>query len=111
MKEPDLIEVEAIKDVFGEDAKKVPVSSIKSMVGESFSACGALSLVASVGAIENKFIPPTLNYSEPDSECDLDFVPNKSRKKELNNVFLLKKCTSAFFQKAAQNCLLIASRC
>ncbi|MDD5005575.1 MAG: beta-ketoacyl-[acyl-carrier-protein] synthase family protein [Candidatus Omnitrophica bacterium] len=87
-KEADLIEAEAIKDVFGDQAKKVPVSSIKSMVGESFSACGALSLAASLGAIENKFIPPTINYKEPDAECDLDIVANKSRKKELKSVLI-----------------------
>lgn len=87
-KEADLIETEAIKDVFGEEAKKVPVSSIKSMVGESFSASGALSLAASVGAIENSFIPPTINNQEPDEECDLDIVPNKSRKRELENILI-----------------------
>jgi 3-oxoacyl-[acyl-carrier-protein] synthase II len=103
VKEPDLIEVEAIKDVFGEDAKKVPVSSIKSMVGESFSACGALSLASSVGAIENKFIPPTLNYSEADPECDLDFVPNKSRKKELKNVLV-----NTFGPSGTNTCAVIA---
>ncbi|MDD5292138.1 MAG: beta-ketoacyl-[acyl-carrier-protein] synthase family protein [Candidatus Omnitrophica bacterium] len=87
-KEADLIEVEAIKDVFAEEAKKVPVSSIKSMVGESFSACGALSLAASVGALENEFIPPTINYSEADEECDLDFVPNEARKRQLKKVLI-----------------------
>ena len=87
-KEADLIEAEAIKDVFGEDAKSVPVSSIKSMVGESFSAGGALSLAASVGAIENSFVPPTINCDDLDEGCDLDVVPNKSRKKELKNVLI-----------------------
>lgn len=87
-KEADLIEAEAIKDVFNSQAKKVPVSSIKSMVGESFSASGALSLAACVGAMKNSFIPPTINYEEPDSECDLDIVPNKARKKDLNRVLI-----------------------
>lgn len=87
-KEADLIETEAIKHIFGEDAKKVPVSSIKSMVGESFSACGALSLAASVGAIERSFIPPTINYQEPDEECDLDFVPNKARKAQIDKILI-----------------------
>lgn len=84
----DLIEVEAIKDVFAESAGKVPVSSIKSMVGESFSASGALALAASVGAIEESFIPPTINYAEPDAECDLDFVPNTARKQEVKKVLI-----------------------
>ena len=87
-KEADSIEVEAIKDVFNSQAKKVPVSSIKSMVGESFSASGALSLAACVGAMQKSFIPPTINYEEPDSDCDLDIVPNRSRKKELNRVLI-----------------------
>jgi len=87
-KEADLIETEAIKDVFNSESKRVPTSSIKSMVGESFSASGALALAASVGAIEKKFIPPTLNYKEPDLECDLDIVPNKSRKQDLKRVLI-----------------------
>lgn len=87
-KEADLIEAEAIKDIFNSHAKSVPVSSIKSMVGESFSASGALSLAASVGALKNSFIPPTINYKDPDAECDLDIVPNKSRKEELNRILI-----------------------
>jgi len=87
-KEADLIETEAIKDIFNSHAKSVPVSSIKSMVGESFSASGALSLAASVGAMENSFIPPTVNYQEADTECDLDIVPNKSRKEKLDKVLI-----------------------
>lgn len=101
-KEADLIEAEAIVDVFGQDAKKIPVSSIKSMVGESFSACGALSLAASVGAIQNRFIPPTINYQEPDTECDLDVVPNKARKKELNNVLI-----NTFGPSGTNTCVVI----
>ncbi|MFC1709673.1 beta-ketoacyl-[acyl-carrier-protein] synthase family protein [Candidatus Omnitrophota bacterium] len=87
-KEADLIEAEAIKDVFNSQAKTVPVSSIKSMVGETFSASGALSLAASVGAIEKRFIPPTINIQDQDQECDLDIVPNKSREKEIDKVLI-----------------------
>src|SRR4030066_2216356 len=72
----DRMETSVIKEIFGESAYDIPVSSIKSMVGESFSASGALSLAAAVYAIKNGFIPPTVNYKKKDPECDLDYVPN-----------------------------------
>jgi len=87
-KELDRMETQVIKDIFGENAYNIPVSSIKSMVGESFSASGALSLVAAIGAIQNGFIPPTVNYGEKDPECDLDYVPNKAREKQINRVLV-----------------------
>jgi 3-oxoacyl-(acyl-carrier-protein) synthase len=82
------METNVIKDVFGKSAYTIPVSSIKSMVGESFSASGALSLAAAVGAIQNGFIPPTVNYHERDLECDLDYVPGKARQKQIQNVLV-----------------------
>lgn len=87
-KEADIIEAEAIADVFGDEAQRVPVSSIKSMVGESFSASGALALAASVGATANGFIPPTINYQEPDAACNLDVVPNASRKADVRRILI-----------------------
>jgi 3-oxoacyl-[acyl-carrier-protein] synthase II len=72
------------------------------MVGESFSACGALSLAASVGAMEKSFIPPTINYKEADSECDLDVVPNKSRKKDLENILI-----NTFGPSGTNTCVVI----
>jgi len=84
----DQIEAEAIEDVFGSYAHALPVSSIKSMVGESFSASGALSLAASVGAIEKGFIPPTINYQATDIDCNLDFVPNNPRRLKLQNILV-----------------------
>lgn len=84
----DKLETLAIKDVFNIYAKKIPVSSIKSMLGESISASGGLQLAASVGAITNNFIPPTINYQEPDPDCDLDYVPNASRKSEVDTVLI-----------------------
>jgi 3-oxoacyl-[acyl-carrier-protein] synthase II len=77
----DRMEARVIKEVFGEHATSIAVSSIKSMVGEAVSASGALSLSAAVGAIEKEFIPPTINYSERDPECDIDCVPNAARRK------------------------------
>jgi len=82
----DRLETKVIKDVFGEHVLNIPVSSIKSMVGESFSASGALSLAAAVGAIKKGFIPPTVNYKEKDPECDLDYAPNIPGQKNINTV-------------------------
>jgi len=85
----DRMETVVIKDVFGEHAFDIPVSSIKSMVGESFSASGALSLSAAVGALYNEFIPATVNYMEKDPECDLDYVPNVSRQKHISTALVI----------------------
>lgn len=80
----DKIETLAIKKVFGERAYRIPVSSTKSMTGHVLGAAGAIELIAAVLAIENSIIPPTINYEFPDPECDLDYVPNKARKQEVN---------------------------
>jgi 3-oxoacyl-[acyl-carrier-protein] synthase II len=85
----DRMETRIIKELFGDDAFKIPMSSIKSMVGESYSASGALSLAAAVGALRNAFIPPTVNYHERDPECDLDYVPGKARQKQIENVLVI----------------------
>lgn len=85
----DRMETEVIKEVFGERASAVPVSSIKSMVGETFSASGSLSLAAGAGAIRRRFVPPTVNYRERDPDCDLDYVPNSARLCDINNVLVL----------------------
>ena len=79
----DRLETSAIKKVFGEKAFDLPVSSIKSMMGHSISAAGALELIASILTIEEGVIPPTVNYEYPDPKCDLDYVPNTSRKAEV----------------------------
>jgi 3-oxoacyl-[acyl-carrier-protein] synthase II len=84
----DRMETRVVHEVFGEHALKLPVSSIKSMAGETFSASGALGLAAAVGAIRNGLLPPTMNYRDRDPECDLDCVPNESRKKQAKNVLI-----------------------
>jgi 3-oxoacyl-[acyl-carrier-protein] synthase II len=80
----DIAETKAIKSVFGEGSYKVAISSIKSMLGHLLGAAGTISTVASVKAMEEGIIPPTINLDNPDPECDLDYVPNKARKAEVN---------------------------
>ena len=72
-------ETAAIKSVFGKRAYEMPVSSTKSMTGHLLGAAGGIEAIFSVLSIENGVIPPTINYEFPDIECDLDYVPNKSR--------------------------------
>lgn len=76
----------AVKKAFGEYAYKLPVSSIKSMIGHPLGAAGAFQTITNCLAIENGIIPPTINYETPDPECDLDCVPNKARSKNLSIV-------------------------
>ena len=82
----DRIETEAIKQVFGDHAKKLAVSSTKSMHAHALGASSALELVATTLALEHGIIPPTANYTEPDEEygLDLDYVPNKAREQKIN---------------------------
>ena len=84
----DVMETRAVKNVFGKKAKKIPISSIKSMIGDSFSASGAMNLGASIGVMEENFLPPTVNYKKLDRRCDLDCVPNKTREQEINNILV-----------------------
>ena len=76
----DAIETTALKRVFGERAKKVPISSTKSMTGHLLGGAGGLEAGISVLALRDQILPPTVNYENPDPECDLDYVPNEARK-------------------------------
>ena len=80
----DKIETKAIKDVFGEYAYKLAVSSTKSMTGHLLGAAGGVEAVITVKAIDDGVVPATINYETPDPECDLDYVPNESRKQDIN---------------------------
>ena len=80
----DLTETMAIKTALGDASKKVMVSSTKGNLGHLLGAAGAVEAIACVKAIQNKLVPPTINYKEKDEECDLDIVPNEPRKAELN---------------------------
>lgn len=82
----DKFETAAIKEVFGDDAYKVAISSTKSMTGHLLGAAGGVEAIFSVLAIKEGIIPPTINYETPDPECDLDYVPNKAREQEVNVV-------------------------
>lgn len=76
----------AIKNVFGDSAYKVPVHSIKSMIGHLLGAAGAIEAISSILTIRDGIIPPTINYEEKDPECDLNYVVNNSLKKDVKTV-------------------------
>ncbi len=98
----DKVETLSIKKAFGKKAYSIPVSSIKSMVGHCLGSAGAIEAVASVLSISEKFIPPTLFYQQGDEDCDLDYVPHRSRQKDvrivLSNSFAFGgNCTALLF--------------
>jgi len=80
----DVSETKAIKALFGDHAHKLAISSTKSMHGHLLGAAGAVELAATMLAIENEIIPPTINYEYPDPECDLDYVPNTARRQKID---------------------------
>jgi 3-oxoacyl-[acyl-carrier-protein] synthase II len=80
----DKTETEAIKTVFGEHAHKLAISSTKSMTGHLLGAAGAIEAILTTYAVYKDEVPPTINYEFPDPECDLNYVPNKSMKKNVN---------------------------
>lgn len=100
----DKTETLVIKKVFGARAPEIPISSIKSMIGHLIGAAGSVELIATLLAMEHQLIPPTINYSSKDPECDLDYVPNVARKANIriamknsfgfggkNSILILKK--------------------
>jgi nodulation protein E len=76
------MEAAAIHAVFGSHADTLPVSSTKSMHGHTLGAAGAIEAAATVLALRNGVLPPTMNYTQPDPECELDVIPNQSRTKQ-----------------------------
>ncbi|WP_227936362.1 beta-ketoacyl-ACP synthase II [Alkalihalobacillus deserti] len=82
----DLYETVAIKEVFGESAYSIPVSSTKSMTGHMLGAAGAIEAIFSLLAIQDSVVPPTINYESPDDELDLDYVPNVAKEKNVDVV-------------------------
>lgn len=84
----DKIEVKAIKEVFGKNIKNIPITSVKSNIGESFSVSGAFSVAAALGALEYNFIPSLINYSKEDPDCDLNFVLQGYKSKKLSKIMV-----------------------
>jgi len=82
----DKAECMAVKEVFGNRCKDIPISSIKSMLGHTMGAASAIEAIACCLTVKNNIIPPTINYETPDLECNIDCVPNKARKKEVKIV-------------------------
>ena len=80
----DLYETQAIKTLFGEHAKKLMVSSTKSMTGHMLGATGGVEAIFAIKALQEGIIPPTVNLDNPDAECNLDYVPNVARQKKIN---------------------------
>ncbi len=87
----DRVETRSCKEVFGENAINVPISSTKSMMGHLIAAAGATEMIVCLKAIHDNVLPPTINYENPDPDCDLDYVPNEAREAQcdvaLNNSF------------------------
>ena len=80
----DQSETRAVKGAFGDLARKIPISSTKSMTGHMMGATGALEIIFCVLAIRDGILPPTIHYQTPDPECDLDVIPNKAREKKID---------------------------
>ena len=100
----DITETKAIKQVFGDYAKNIPVSAPKSIYGNMLGACGALDVATTVLAMEHSMIPPTINYQTPDPQCDLDYCPNKARAKTIKNAIVIHR------GRGGINCVLILQK-
>jgi 3-oxoacyl-[acyl-carrier-protein] synthase II len=100
----DRVETLAIKNAFGSGAYQIPVSSTKSMMGHLIAAAGATELIVCLMAIRDRVLPPTINYHNPDPECDLDYIPNQARQAPCDHAL------SNSFGFGGQNISLIVSR-
>ncbi|MEQ9453879.1 MAG: beta-ketoacyl-ACP synthase II [Phycisphaeraceae bacterium] len=100
-KENDATETTAVKVVFGEHAKNIPISSAKSMIGHLIAAAGAVEAITCILALRDGVLPPTINLNTPDPDCDLDYIPNHARQASVN------LCMSNSFGFGGQNDSLI----
>lgn len=101
--ENDKTETLAIRTLFGEHVRNLPISSVKSMIGHLIAAAGACELITCILAIRDGMLPPTMNYSTPDPACDLDYLPNASRKADVTT------CLSNSFGFGGQNDTLVVT--
>jgi beta-ketoacyl-acyl-carrier-protein synthase II len=101
----DVVETLAIKKLFGEQAYSIPISSTKSMIGHCMGGAGTLEAIATAMTIYTRRIHPTINYHEPDPECDLDYVPNQAREAHV------RVALSNSFGLGGQNACLVLSEC
>ena len=101
-RDADLIESRAIKEVFGNSAKKISITAVKSIIGESYSAAGALATAAAIGSLEGDFIPPTINLREKDKECHLDGVSNSVSRQKVSKIMI-----NTFSPNGANSVLII----
>ncbi|MFB1487452.1 MULTISPECIES: beta-ketoacyl-ACP synthase II [unclassified Thiocapsa] len=100
----DVSETNAIKAIFGEQAQRIPISSIKSMIGHSIGAAGAIEFASTCMTIREQMIPPTINLETPDPDCDLDYVPNQSRSADIDVAI------SNSFSFGGNNAILVARK-
>jgi 3-oxoacyl-[acyl-carrier-protein] synthase II len=100
----DKSETDAIKTVFGEGAYEVPISSTKSMTGHLLGAAGTLEALICTKVFQDEILPPTINYTTPDPDCDLDYVPNEPRKARVDHIM------SNSFGFGGHNATIILSR-
>ncbi len=100
----DVTETKAIKNVFEDRAKKIPVSAPKSVFGNMLGASGAVDVITTVLAMEHGMVPPTINYFDSDPDCDLDYCPNKAQYKDIKNAMVINR------GRGGINCVLILQK-
>jgi 3-oxoacyl-[acyl-carrier-protein] synthase II len=100
----DRVETVALKRAFGEAAPRIPISSIKGMLGHSTTACGVVELISLLMVLRDGVLPPTINYETPDPACDLDYIPNEAREKDCRHVL------NSNMGFGGQNSALVVSR-
>jgi len=100
----DKFETAAIKTVFGDHARKLAISSTKSMTGHLLGAAGAVEMIACAMALTQNIVPPTINYETPDPDCDLDYVPNKAREVKVEAI------VNNALGFGGHNCTLVAKK-
>lgn len=100
----DISETKAIKLSFDGYANKIPISAPKSVYGNLLGACGAVDVITTILAMEHNMIPPTINLHTPDPDCDLDYVPNQAREKQIKNALVINR------GRGGINCVLVLQK-